>query len=117
MGVLCRINANDTQFLVKFDKEEESSARVSILEIFGAMSNLMISNSLKFNAGKTVSMLFSPSVVMLDPIALHSKSLIGICLSCFCTSQIMFPKGRECTQKLMTSHPMQSNGAEKEKFG
>ena len=26
-------------------------------------------------------------------------------------------KGRECTQKLMTSHPMQSNGAEKEKCG
>ena len=83
MGLLCRINANDTQFLVKFDKEEQSSARVSILEIFGAMSKFMISNSLKFNAGKTVFKLFSPSDVMFDPLALDSKYLIGICLSCF----------------------------------
>ena len=76
MGVLCHIYADDTQFLVTFDKEEESAARIKISEIFGAISKFMISNSLKLNADKTVFMPFTRSDVVFDPLVLDSDTLI-----------------------------------------
>ena len=70
------MSLNSTQFLVTFDKEEESAARRKILEIFGAISKFMISNSLKLNADKTVFMPFSRSDITFDPLALDSDTLI-----------------------------------------
>ena len=41
MGVKCHIYANNTQFVVTFDKEDEMSARSKIVEIFAAIKAFM----------------------------------------------------------------------------
>ena len=59
LGVKCHLYADDTQFVVTFDKGDEMSARSKIVEIFAAIKAFMFENCLKLNASKTVFIPFT----------------------------------------------------------
>ena len=49
LGVKCHLYADDTQFVVTFDKGDEMLARSKIVEIYAAIKAFMFQNCLKLN--------------------------------------------------------------------
>ena len=68
--VQCHLYADDTQFLVTFDKEDESSARLKVMEAFNAIKRFMSDNFLKLNADKMVFIPFSRTISEFRPLQL-----------------------------------------------
>ena len=71
--VQCHLYADDTQFLVTFDNEDESSARLKVMEAFNAVKRFMSNNFLKSNADKTVFIPFSRTIPDFLPLQLDSS--------------------------------------------
>ena len=59
LGVKCHLFADDTQFVVTFEKGDEMSARSKVVEIFATIKAFMFENCLNLNASKTVFIPFS----------------------------------------------------------
>ena len=79
MGVQCHLYADDTQFLITFDRDEESSARDKVLMAFEEIKRFMAQNFLKLNADKTVFIPFSRSNSEFLPLQLDSN--VSVCPS------------------------------------
>ena len=73
MGVQCHLYADDTQFLITFDRDEESSAHGRVLMAFEAIKKFMAHNFPKLNADKTVFIPFSRSTCEFLPLQLDSN--------------------------------------------
>ena len=70
MGVQCHLYADDTQFLITFGRDQESSARDKVLMALEAIKKFMAQNFLKLNADKTLFIPFSRSTSEFLPLQL-----------------------------------------------
>jgi hypothetical protein len=77
IGVKSHVYADDTQFWVSFNKDEEVWARAKIAEAFNVISEFMLDNSLKLNANKTMFIPFTRSKQEFRPLELDDTTVIA----------------------------------------